>query len=279
VKPDLVVTHSGFGPSMFLPSLYDAPVINFFEYFYRPVGRDLGYRPELPVTEAMLPRSRTRNAMISLGVDFCDRGWCPNVYQRSLMPADHRGRIEVIGGRGQATVEARPVEAARPAGRPDTAGGCEGGHVRLARVRAEARTSACWSMMSVSRSGRARPFDIVTASRAAASMCSSRSRSDGGRSSRRILHLALALDDGADAVVDEARGLQVDEPAEHFGQLDLHAAEVEEAGGGAVEFDQDVDVAVGREVVAEDGAEEGETRDAVARQKAAIWLGSNWMPW
>ena len=96
VKPDLVVAHSGFGSSLFLPYLYDAPVINFFEYFYRPMGQDLGYRPETPVTEAMLPRSRTRNAMISLGVDFCDRGWCPNVYQRSLMPADHRGRIEVI---------------------------------------------------------------------------------------------------------------------------------------------------------------------------------------
>jgi glycosyltransferase involved in cell wall biosynthesis len=96
VKPDLVVAHSGFGSSLFLPYLYDAPVINFFEYFYRPAEQDLGYRPETPVTEAMLLRSRTRNAMISLDLDFCDRGWCPNEYQRSLMPADHHGKIEVI---------------------------------------------------------------------------------------------------------------------------------------------------------------------------------------
>jgi hypothetical protein len=44
----------------------------------------------------MLLRSRTRNAMISLDLDFCDAGWCPNEYQRRLMPADHHGKIEVI---------------------------------------------------------------------------------------------------------------------------------------------------------------------------------------
>ena len=45
VRPDLVVAHSGLGPSLFLPYLYDCPIVNFFEYFYRPVGQDLGYRP------------------------------------------------------------------------------------------------------------------------------------------------------------------------------------------------------------------------------------------
>src|SRR5690348_12932386 len=41
VRPDLVVAHSGFGSTLFLPYLYDAPVVNFFEYFYRPVGQTL----------------------------------------------------------------------------------------------------------------------------------------------------------------------------------------------------------------------------------------------
>ena len=52
IRPDLVVAHSGFGSSLFLPYLYDAPVINFFEYFFRPVGQNFGYRPEVPITEA-----------------------------------------------------------------------------------------------------------------------------------------------------------------------------------------------------------------------------------
>src|SRR5204863_8067835 len=38
IKPDLVVSHGSFGSSLFLPCLYDCPIINFFEYFYRPVG-------------------------------------------------------------------------------------------------------------------------------------------------------------------------------------------------------------------------------------------------
>jgi hypothetical protein len=58
IQPDLVVAHSGFGSSLFLPHLYDAPVINFFEYFFRPVGQNLGYRPELGLSEEDVLRSR-----------------------------------------------------------------------------------------------------------------------------------------------------------------------------------------------------------------------------
>jgi hypothetical protein len=47
VRPDLVVAHSGFGASLYLPHLYDCPVVNFFEYFRRPVGGCVGYRPEV----------------------------------------------------------------------------------------------------------------------------------------------------------------------------------------------------------------------------------------
>jgi hypothetical protein len=51
VRPDLIVAHSGFGSSLFLPYLYGAPIINFFEYYFRAVGQGLGYRPDAPVTE------------------------------------------------------------------------------------------------------------------------------------------------------------------------------------------------------------------------------------
>src|SRR6266571_7407596 len=34
LQPDLVVAHTGFGSSLFLPYLTDAPIINFMEYFY-----------------------------------------------------------------------------------------------------------------------------------------------------------------------------------------------------------------------------------------------------
>ena len=47
MQPDLIVAHTGFGSSLFLPYLYDAPIINFVELFYHPTGGDLGYLKEL----------------------------------------------------------------------------------------------------------------------------------------------------------------------------------------------------------------------------------------
>jgi glycosyltransferase involved in cell wall biosynthesis len=94
VQPDLVVAHSGFGSSLYLPFLYDAPVINFFELFYRPRGQDLGYRPELPVEEEFLLRSKTRNAMMLLDLENCDRGWTPTAYQRNYFPPEFHAKIE-----------------------------------------------------------------------------------------------------------------------------------------------------------------------------------------
>ncbi|MEX2147586.1 MAG: efflux RND transporter periplasmic adaptor subunit [Candidatus Rokuibacteriota bacterium] len=40
LKPDLIVGHSGFGTTVFLRELYDAPIVNYFEYYYHPRGTD-----------------------------------------------------------------------------------------------------------------------------------------------------------------------------------------------------------------------------------------------
>ncbi|HUB27784.1 MAG TPA: glycosyltransferase, partial [Tepidisphaeraceae bacterium] len=90
------VAHTGFGSSLFLPFLYDAPVINFLEFLYSPIGQDLGFRPEIPVGETELLRSRTNNAMILLDLLNCDRGWTPTHYQRDFFPPEWRSKIEVI---------------------------------------------------------------------------------------------------------------------------------------------------------------------------------------
>ncbi|HLQ43940.1 MAG TPA: glycosyltransferase, partial [Planctomycetaceae bacterium] len=96
IEPDLIVSHTGFGSSLFLPFLYDAPIINFMEYFYRPVGQDFGYRPDLPIDELSLLRLKTKNAMIMLDVENCDRGWTPTYYQRDFFPPEFRSKIDVI---------------------------------------------------------------------------------------------------------------------------------------------------------------------------------------
>jgi glycosyltransferase involved in cell wall biosynthesis len=96
VKPDLVVAHSGLASSLYVSQLYDCPVVNFFECFFRPVGQDFGYRPEAPVTEWDLLRGGTRNGIILIDLHHCDQGWSPSEYQRALFPAEFQHRIEVI---------------------------------------------------------------------------------------------------------------------------------------------------------------------------------------
>jgi glycosyltransferase involved in cell wall biosynthesis len=96
LAPDLIVAHTGFGSSLFVQYLFDAPLINFLEFFYHPVGQDLGFRPEMPVEEMNLLRTKTSNAMILLDVANCDRGWTPTHYQRDFFPPELRSKIDVI---------------------------------------------------------------------------------------------------------------------------------------------------------------------------------------
>lgn len=96
IQPDLIVAHTGFGSSLFLPLLYDAPIINFVELFYRTTGGDLGYRQELAVTEETLLRIQTKNAMILSDLTNCGRAWTPTHYQRDFFPPEFRSKIEVI---------------------------------------------------------------------------------------------------------------------------------------------------------------------------------------
>src|SRR5437588_7692874 len=86
VKPDLIVGHSGFGSTLFLRDLYGSvPIINLFEYYYRPghPDSDMGYRKDLgwQMPEIYSLRARCRNAMILLDLENCDAGYCPTEFQ------------------------------------------------------------------------------------------------------------------------------------------------------------------------------------------------------
>jgi glycosyltransferase involved in cell wall biosynthesis len=97
VLPDLIVGHSGFGSTLFLPELWpDAPVINHFEYFYRPHASDMDFRPEFPVAREDILRSRARNAMILLDLNYSAAGYSPTRFQHSLLPEAYRDKVRVI---------------------------------------------------------------------------------------------------------------------------------------------------------------------------------------
>jgi glycosyltransferase involved in cell wall biosynthesis len=96
VKPDLIVGHSGFGSTLFLADLFDCPIINYFEYYYRGSNSDIDFRPDVPVRELDVLRARTRNAMILCDLQTCAAGYCPTEWQRSLFPREYQSKLQTI---------------------------------------------------------------------------------------------------------------------------------------------------------------------------------------
>ncbi|MFT3786710.1 MAG: glycosyltransferase [Tepidisphaeraceae bacterium] len=99
-KPDLIVGHSGFGSTLFLREIFpDVPVINFFEYYYRPHDEqsDMDFRKDLgwKLDEMKYLRSRCRNSMILLDLVNCQVGYCPTQFQKSRFPSEFESKIKV----------------------------------------------------------------------------------------------------------------------------------------------------------------------------------------
>ncbi len=118
-KPDLIVGHSGFGSTLFLRELYPTvPVINLFEFYYRPHGpdSDMDFRRDLGWTldDQKYLRSRCRNAMILLDLQNCDAAYAPTHFQRSRFPAEYLPKIDVIFDGIDRAVYHGHAEALRP---------------------------------------------------------------------------------------------------------------------------------------------------------------------
>jgi glycosyltransferase involved in cell wall biosynthesis len=117
MRPDVVVGHSGFGSTLFMPELYpDAPVLNYFEFYYHPHQSDMDFRPDFPPAEIDFLRARARNAILLLDLVNCRAGYSPTHYQRSLFPAELRHKIDVIFDSIETTVFRRRADLPRRAG-------------------------------------------------------------------------------------------------------------------------------------------------------------------
>jgi glycosyltransferase involved in cell wall biosynthesis len=97
LHPDLIVGHSGFGSTLFLPELYPGvPIINYFEFYYYPHNSDMDFRPDFPPSELECLRARARNAMLLLDLESCRCGYSPTCFQQQLFPPAYRDKIDVI---------------------------------------------------------------------------------------------------------------------------------------------------------------------------------------
>lgn len=97
LHPNLIVGHSGFGSTAFLPELFpNTPIINYFEYYYHAHNSDLDFRPEWQPHEYDYLRARARNAMILLDLQTCTAGYSPTHWQRSRFPNEYQPKIRVL---------------------------------------------------------------------------------------------------------------------------------------------------------------------------------------
>jgi glycosyltransferase involved in cell wall biosynthesis len=120
VKPDLIVGHSGFGSTLFLRELYpQTPVVNLFEYYYRPhdPDGDMDFRRDLGWTlePHMYLRSRCRNAMILLDMQNCQLGYCPTAFQLSRFPRAFHPKLRTVFDGIDRTIYHGHEEKLRPA--------------------------------------------------------------------------------------------------------------------------------------------------------------------
>jgi glycosyltransferase involved in cell wall biosynthesis len=96
IRPDLIVAHSGFLSTVFLRELYDCPIVNYFEYFYRTRNSDMDYRPDFPSPPINALRARARNAVLLLDLEDCDVGYSPTRWQRARLPKLFHDKVRVV---------------------------------------------------------------------------------------------------------------------------------------------------------------------------------------
>lgn len=90
-NPDIMVGHNGWGETWFLKDVFPkAPLLGYFEFFYRSTGSDVGFDPATPTTFDDGPRLRVRNAGNLLGLEAADWGQCPTRWQKSQFPLHYQ---------------------------------------------------------------------------------------------------------------------------------------------------------------------------------------------
>ena len=118
--PDAMLGHNAWGETLYLKDVFpDAPLLAYFEYYYRASGGDIGFDPEFGETPDTRPRVRTLNAVNLMGLEAADRGQTPMRWQHCTYPARYRDLIAVAHD-GIDTARIKPAADARldlPGGR------------------------------------------------------------------------------------------------------------------------------------------------------------------
>lgn len=112
LQPDVVVSHPGWGESLFLRDVFPgAHHIQYCEFYYHATGADVGFDPEFPASLNDQLRVRIKNSTQLQSVVAADAGLSPTAWQQGRYPPELRGKISVMHD-GIDTAVARPDPAA-----------------------------------------------------------------------------------------------------------------------------------------------------------------------
>jgi len=96
-NPEVVVAHPAWGEGLFLKDVFPAARhIQYFEYYYRSVGGDVGFDPEFPAALDDKLRVRIKNSTQIQSLVACDQGISPTNWQKSCYPKEFQSKIQVI---------------------------------------------------------------------------------------------------------------------------------------------------------------------------------------
>ncbi|MDD3437424.1 MAG: glycosyltransferase [Candidatus Gastranaerophilales bacterium] len=95
-KPDIILGHSGWGPTLFMKDIFpDVPLICYFEWFFNAQGADTGFGSE-EIQDIQRFGLRCSNSQVLIDLFSCDAGITPTNWQKSRFPEEFHNKISVI---------------------------------------------------------------------------------------------------------------------------------------------------------------------------------------
>lgn len=95
--PDAILAHPGWGETLYAKAVFpNARLVHFSEWYYRPMGADLGFDPEFPTGIDDQLRVQTWNALHLLNLQQCDAAVTPTRWQHQQHPVAYQDKITVI---------------------------------------------------------------------------------------------------------------------------------------------------------------------------------------
>ncbi len=96
-RPDIILSHSGWGSNMFLRDLFpDSKLLTYYEWYYHSRFSDGDYLRGEPYDPNGQLRIRMKNTPILQDLASMDWGQCPTQFQHSKFPDIFKDRISVL---------------------------------------------------------------------------------------------------------------------------------------------------------------------------------------